>query len=320
MARKYGMVKCYFEHGLWSANQVKDAVTKGLISSDEYKEITGEDFDIAYLKERAGKNKKNKCIKQYIVDAFTDEIFSGNPSAVCILNHPISDELMQKIAVENRLVETTFVLKRGNSYNLRWFTARGEIDMCGHAVLAAAYVIMNFYEKNKEVLEFDTLDGKIGIIKNDDVFEMDFPQYQLKTIPVTDDMSEAIGAVPREAFLGRDLLLVLENEDTVINLAPDMERLKLLPGLETHVTAKGSRYDCVARSFSPKLGVDEDPVCGIGHCYIAPYWQVKLGQNVLVSRQVSKRGGTVYCKMFKEGRVKLCGKAVLYSEAEIYVD
>lgn len=320
MARKYEMVKCYFEHGLWSPNQVKDAVTKGLIDTEDYKKITGEDFDVAYLKERTGKNKKSRCIKQYIVDSFTDEVFSGNPAAICMLNSPISDELMQKIAVENRLVETTFVLKKGNSYNLRWFTARGEIDMCGHAVLAAAYVIMNFYERNRDVIELDTLDGKISIFKNDDVFEMDFPQYQLKKIPVTDDMAEAVGAVPKEAFLGRDLLLVLDSEDTVINLKPDMEKLKQLHGLETHVTARGSRYDCVARSFSPKLGVDEDPVCGLGHCYIAPYWKEKLGQNVLVSRQVSKRGGTVYCKMFKEGRVRLCGKAVLYSEADIYVD
>lgn len=320
MANKYGMVRCYFEHGLWSSNQVKDAVTKGLITSEEYKDITGEDFDAAYLKERAGKNKKNKTIRQYIVDAFTDEVFSGNPAAICILNNPISDELMQKIAIENRLVETTFVLRKGSSYNLRWFTARGEIDMCGHALLAAAYVILNFYEKNKEVIEFETLDGVITVIKNDDVFELDFPQYQLKKIPVTDEMAEAVGAVPIEAYLGRDLLLVLDSEDTVINLKPDMEKLAHLHGLITHVTARGSRYDCVARSFSPKIGVDEDPVCGLGHCYIAPYWREKLGQNVLVSRQVSKRGGTVYCKMIKEGRVRLCGKAALYAEADIYVD
>ena len=320
MANKYGMVKCYFEHGLWSANQVKDAVTKGLITSTEYKDITGEDFDIAYLKERGNKSKKNKCIKQYVVDAFTDEVFSGNPAAICILNNPIPDELMQKIAIENRLVETTFVLKRANSYNLRWFTPKGEIDMCGHAVLAAAYVILNFYEKNKEVIEFDTLDGKITIIKNDDVYEMDFPQYQLKSIPVTEEMIDALGAVPKEAYLGRDLLLVLEDEDTVINLKPDQEKLAHMHGLITHVTAKGSRYDCVARSFAPKIGMEEDPVCGLGHCYIAPYWKEKLGQNGLVSRQVSKRGGTVYCKMIKEGRVKLCGKAALYSEADIYVD
>lgn len=226
MANKYGMVRCYFEHGLWSSNQVKDAVTKGLITSEEYKDITGEDFDAAYLKERAGKNKKNKTIRQYIVDAFTDEVFSGNPAAICILNNPISDELMQKIAIENRLVETTFVLRKGSSYNLRWFTARGEIDMCGHALLAAAYVILNFYEKNKEVIEFETLDGVITVIKNDDVFELDFPQYQLKKIPVTDEMAEAVGAVPLEAYLGRDLLLVLDSEDTVINLKPDMEKLR----------------------------------------------------------------------------------------------
>ncbi len=320
MAHKFEMVKCYFEHGLWSDNQVKDAVTKGLIDSEEYRTITGENFDTAYLKERINKNKKSKCIKQYIVDTFTDEVFSGNPAAICILNTQISDELMQKIAVENRLVETTFVLKKGNDYNLRWFTPRGEIDMCGHAVLGAAFVIMNYYEKTKETIELETLDGKIKIIKNDDVYEIDFPQYQLKKIPVTDEMADAIGVTPKEAYLGRDLMLVLDNEDEVINLNPDMEKLKHLHGLETHVTARGSRYDCVARSFSPKIGMDEDPVCGLGHCYIAPYWKEKLNRNVLVSRQVSKRGGTVYCKMIKEGRVRLCGKAVLYSEAEIYVD
>lgn len=320
MANKYGMVKCYFEHGMWSANQVKDAVTKGLITSDEYKKITGEEFNIAYLKERENKSKKNKCIKQYTVDTFTDEVFSGNPAAICMLNSPISDELMQKIAIENRFGETTFVTKKGNDYSLRWFTSKGEIDMCGHAVLAAAYVILNFYEKTKDIIEFNTSDGKITVVKNDDVFEMDFPRYNLEKINVTDEMSEAVGVVPEEAFLGRDLLLVMKNEEDVVNMKPDMEKLSKLDCLITHVTARGSEYDCVARSFSPKIGIDEDPVCGLGHCYIAPYWKDKLGQNILVSRQVSKRGGTVYCKMFKEGRVKLCGKAALYSEAEIYVD
>ena len=319
MASKYGMVKCYFEHGLWSSNQVKDAVTKGLINSDEYKAITGEVFDNTYLMVRTGKNKKVKSVKQYIVNTFTDEVFSGKTASVCVLTNEISDEIMHKIALENRVETTAFVLKKGKTYEIRWFTYSGEIDICGYSILASAYVIMNYHDKNKEEIEFDTRIGKIVVEKNDDVFEMDYPQYPVEQAVVSSEIENAFGITPEEVYIGRDMLVVFGSEDDVINLKPDMEKLKKFKGNEVHITSRGGRYDCIARSFSPKNGVNEGSVYGIGHCYIAPYWRKVLGQNVIVSRDISKRGGTVYCKIVKEGRVKLCGKAMVYSEGEIYI-
>lgn len=321
MASKFGMVKCYFEHGLWSSNQVKDAVSKGMINAGEYKAITGEDFKEAILK-KADKIKKTKALRQYIVNTFTDQVFTGNPAGVCIMQERISDELMSKIAVENKLSNTCFALKNGSRYSLRLFTPGGEIDLCGHATLAAAYVVLNFFEKNNETLEFDTISGKIKVTKNDDVYEIDLPESELISVPVTEQMTEALGARPAEAFLGRDLLCVFENENDVINMRPKKKRLIGLDGLVTHVTApsESKKYDCVSRSFAPKCEIAEDPVSGAAYCLTAPYWFKRLKTNIIVARQASKRGGTVFCKTLKKGRVILCGKAVLYSEAEIFVD
>lgn len=321
MANKFGMVNCYFEHGLWSSNQVKDAVLKGMITSGEYKVITGEEFKEAVLK-KTDKIKKTKVLKQYIVNTFTEEVFTGNPAAVCITQENISNELMCKIAVENRLSNTCFAHKNDSGYNLRLFTPGGEIDLCGHATLAAAYVILNFIDKKKEILEFETISGKIKVTKNDDVYEIDLPESELVSVPVTEKMVEALGAKPKEAFLGRDLLCVFDKEDEVINMKPRRKRLIGLDGLVTHVTAPSAseKYNCVSRSFAPKCKVAEDPVSGAAYCLTAPYWFKRLNTNVIVAHQASKRGGTVYCKTLKKGRVILCGKAVLYSEAEIFVD
>jgi len=321
MAGKFGMVKCYFEHGLWSSNQVKDAVSKGMITVEEYKNITGEDYEEAVLK-KADKIKKSNALRQYIVNTFTEEIFTGNPAAVCVTRERISDELMSKIAVENKLSNTCFVLKNGGSYTLRLFTPGGEINLCGHATLAAAYVLLNFFEKNKETLEFDTVSGKIRVTKNDDVYEIDLPESELISVPVTDQIEEALGVRPKEAYLGRDLLCVFDKESDVINMRPKKKRLIGLDGLVTHVTAPSDskKYDCVSRSFAPKCKISEDPVSGAAYCLTAPYWFKRLNTNIIVARQASKRGGTVYCKTIKKGRVILCGKAVLYSEAEIFID
>lgn len=319
MAKKYGMVKCYFEHGLWSPNQVKYAVTKGLINSEEYRTITGEEFDSDYLKSSVTNKKKPKTVKQYIINSFTDEAFSGKQTAVCILNDEITEELMKKIAIENKIETTAFILKSGKKYSIRWFGNMGEIDICGYSILSCAYVILNYYDKNKEKIEFDTKLGKIGVDKNDDVFEIDFPQYPVEKIEVTKDIEEAVCAKPKEAILGRDLILIFDNESEVENLRPDMEKLKKLKGMEVHATAMSERYDCVTRSFSPKTELNEGSVYGIGHCYVAPYWMDKLNKNVIGSRFISKRGGTVFCKTIKKGRVRLCGKAIVYAESEIYI-
>ena len=258
-------------------------------------------------------------MKQYVVDAFTDKVFSGNPAAVCVMDKWLPDELMMSITIENNLSETAFCVKEGANYHLRWFTPGGEIDLCGHATLATAYTLFRFYEPELSELHFDTLSGKLIVVKNGELLEMDFPAYELAPVDVTDAIVDAIGARPRAAYMGRDLLCVMDSAEQVINAAPDQSKVMQLDGLLLHLTARGADYDCVSRSFAPKCNVAEDPVCGSGHCHIIPYWANALGKNELVAYQASRRGGVLYTRV--EGdRIVLAGKAALYSEAEIHVD
>lgn len=256
-------------------------------------------------------------MKQYVVDAFTKEVFRGNPAAVCVMDAWLPDEVMQKIAVENQLSETAFAVKQGDRYGLRWFTPGGEIDLCGHATLGTAYAILRFYEPEADAVSFSTMSGVLTVTKKDGRYEMEFPAYDLKEVPVTDEMEAAIGARPLAAYMARDLLCVMDSEDFVRNAAPDQEKAAALPGLLLHITAAGKDYDCVSRSFAPKLAVPEDPVCGSGHCHIFPYWAKALGKTELLGWQASARGGAVYGRV--EGdKVFLGGEAALFSEAEIY--
>lgn len=163
-------------------------------------------------------------MKQYVVDAFTDKVFSGNPAAVCVLDEPISEELMMNITKENNLSETAFAVKKGDAYDLRWFTPGGEIDLCGHATLGTAFVIMEYYEKNLKEIAFDTKSGRLSVIKKGELYEMDFPAYQLEPVKISAEMIEAIGAEPSEAYMGRDLLCIFDDEDIVRNLSPEMEK------------------------------------------------------------------------------------------------
>lgn len=257
-------------------------------------------------------------MKQYIVDAFTDQVFHGNQAAICIMEQWVTEDLMMNITKENNFSETAFAVKEGEKYHLRWFTPGGEIDLCGHATLACAYVLFRFYIPNSEKVVFSTLSGDLIVKRNDDLLEMEFPAYKLEKIPVTQTMIDAIGATPSEAYMGRDLLCVFDDEKTVRNLQPDMNKLLNLDGLLLQVTAPGKDTDSVSRSFAPKLNVNEDPVCGSGHCHIVPYWAKRLNKDSLVAYQASKRGGTLYCKMAGD-KVFLAGKAALFSECEIYI-
>lgn len=258
-------------------------------------------------------------MKQYIVDAFTDRVFSGNPAAVCVVEKFPSDELMMNIAKENNLSETAFAVKKGDGkYHLRWFTPGGEVDLCGHATLGTAYIIMNYYERDLVEICFETLSGELIVKRNGDLYEMDFPVYDIKEVDVTDEMADSIGVRPVKAFIGRDLLCIFESEEDIRNMTPDLEKLKSLDGLLLQVTAPGKDYDCVSRSFAPKLNVPEDPVCGSGHCHIIPYWANKLGKEEVTAYQASPRGGILYCKIHGN-RITLAGNACLYAESEIYV-
>lgn len=257
-------------------------------------------------------------MKQYVVDAFTDRIFGGNPAAICILDAWLNDDLMISIAKENNLSETAFAVKHGDKYRLRWFTPGGEIDLCGHATLACAYVLMNFIEKGMNKVVFSTMSGELVVQKNGELYEMDFPAYPLQSVEITKEMIEAVGGKPTEAYMGRDLLCVFEREETIKGLNPNMELLKKLDGLLLQVTAPGEKTDCVSRSFAPKLDVKEDPVCGSGHCHIVPYWSKKLKKENITAYQASERGGMLYCRMNRD-RVVLSGKAVIYSIADINI-
>lgn len=256
-------------------------------------------------------------MKYYVVDAFAEKVFEGNPAGICVLDRWLPDGLMQKIAMENNLSETAFTVKEGESFRLRWFTPGGEIDLCGHATLATAYVLSRFIEPDADGFLFETLSGRLTVTRRGDLYELDLPAYDLSPVPVTDEMEEAIGFRPTEAWMARDLVCVLEDESQVRAAKPDLVKVTALDGLLLHLTARGKEYDCVTRSFAPKLGVPEDPVCGSGHCHVVPLWSRKLKKNELVARQASSRGGTLFCRNCGE-RVKLAGKAALYSIADIF--
>ena len=262
-------------------------------------------------------------IQQYVVDAFADRVFEGNPAAVCMLDRWPSEELLQAITRENGLPETAFVVPEGDSWRMRWLSQHGEINLCGHATMAAAYAMMRFVTPDSEELRYETLGGTLTVRKEGDLLSMDFPAYQLKRLEVTDAIEDALGARPREVWRARDLICLFDDPRTVVEMQPDQEKLLHVKGALMHVTAPGTgdygMFDCVSRTFSPKMGLDEDPVCGSGHCHLVPFWAARLKKNELVACQASPRGGTLYCRM--EGdRVILAGRAVLYSHSELFLD
>ena len=260
-------------------------------------------------------------MKQYVVDAFAGRAFEGNPAAVCLPERWPSLERMMDITWENNLPETAFAVREGEDWRLRWFTPEGEIDLCGHATLAAAYAIIRFVDPAAEELRFQTLSGLLTVKREGELLSMDFPAYTLKKLEVTEAITQALGARPREVWRARDLLCVFDDPKTVLEMKPDLEQVKALKGALMQVTAPGTgtEYDCVSRTFAPKMGVPEDPVCGSGHCHIVPYWAQKLGKTELVARQASPRGGTLYCRL--EGdRVILAGRAALYAVSELMVE
>lgn len=259
-------------------------------------------------------------MRQYVVDTFADRMFEGNPAAVCVMDRWPEDRLMFQIASENNLVETSFVVPEGEDFRLRWFApGNKEVPLCGHATMAAAYVLLNLIDPGREQVRFQTMSGPLTVVRRGDLLEMDMPAFKLKPVEVTDQMEAALGVRPVEAWRARDLVCVLEKEEDVLNLQPDQEALKQLRGALCQVTAKGSQYDCVSRSFGPKCDIPEDPICGSGHCHIIPYWADKLGKTDFVARQASPRGGTLYCRMAGD-RVIVSGRCILYAKSEIMVE
>ena len=219
--------------------------------------------------------------------------------------------------MENNLSETAFIVKEPDGYRLRWFTPGTEVELCGHATLASSFVILNYYEAHSDVVQFHTLSGVLTVKRKGDLYEMDFPTYDLREIPVTDAMERAFGIRPVKAVLGLDLVCIFESEEQVRTMRPDQALLKELDGRIQNATAYGKEVDCVSRSFCPKLSIPEDPVCGSAHCQIADYWAGVLGKTEIHAYQASSRGGYLHCRMLGNGRIAISGEAALIAISEI---
>ena len=295
------------------------------------------------------KSPQSFALTQYTVDAFTKKVFAGNPAAICILDEWLPDHLMHKIALENNLSETAFAIRINPDdlgsklseplsegsvcYHLRWFTPGGEIDLCGHATLATSFVIFNYIHKDAKEIAYKTRSGVLrvkreptntnesAVSSESDLIVMDFPSFELKEIPVTDEIIKALGGVvPSKAYMGGDIVCVLDDVEQVVKVKVDQEAALQLDGHLLHVTTQGSKgsvFDCISRSFGPKSKIAEDPVCGRGHCHFVPLWSKILNQQDITAYQASARGGELYCT-FNGPRTILRGHAVLFSKGTIY--
>jgi len=253
----------------------------------------------------------------YQVDAFTDRVFGGNPAAVCLLDQWPEDSVMQAIAAENNLSETAFLVGSGADYDLRWFTPVLEIDLCGHATLASAYVIFNFLEPNLAAVRFQTASGELRVGREGDLLVMNFPARRPEQVGVVAGLADALGAAPEEVYGARDILAVFATESQVRTMAPDFAALeKIKDAFAVIVTAPGDNVDFVSRFFAPKAGIPEDPVTGSAHCTLVPYWSPRLGKQKLHALQVSARGGELFCED-KGERVSMAGRAVLFAQGEL---
>jgi len=257
----------------------------------------------------------------YQVDAFAEKVFGGNPAAVVPLEDWLEDELMQRIAAENNLSETAFFVKRDEGYHLRWFTPEYEIDLCGHATLASAYVIKNFVEPHAAAINFST--QKAGVLKasaKDGMYTLDFPSRMPQACEVPDKLFASLGISNAvEVLRSRDYFVVLPNEEAVRNVEPDYMLMKELDTIGVIVTAKGHEANVVSRCFYPGAGIPEDPVTGSAHCNVVPYWAEKLGKTKLFCQQLSARGGDLQCELDGD-RVLMSGKCVLYMEGNLNLD
>ena len=255
----------------------------------------------------------------YQIDAFTSEVFKGNPAAICPLEEWIDEETMQKIALENNLSETAFFVKNAGVYEIRWFTPTFEIDLCGHATLASAFVIFEILQSETQLVKFHShKSGELTVEKNGDRLVLDFPSRPVAKCDAPKGLIEAVGKEPKEIFKARDYFLVYENEQEIADIKPNFSKLSEVDAHGFIVTAKGDSSDFVSRFFAPEVGVFEDPVTGSAHCNLIPYWAEKLGKTEMFARQISQRGGELFCEL-KGERVKIGGHAILYLKGEIYV-
>lgn len=258
-------------------------------------------------------------IKIYHVDAFAEQLFEGNPAAVCFLDKWLQDEIMQLIAAENNLAETAFIVQKDAGFQIRWFTPTVEVDLCGHATLASAYVLFQRlgYQQG-EVNFFSPRSGDLRVFSQEDMLFLDFPADKLKPVDEMTQIRKCIGTDPLEVLRGKsDFIAVVDSEEAVRNLNLQMAEIAALPARGLIVTAKGVTVDFVSRFFAPQSGIDEDPVTGSAHTSLIPLWSARLGKRDMHALQLSKRGGKLRC-MDKGERCHIGGHARLYMTGEIY--
>ncbi|NQV22391.1 MAG: PhzF family phenazine biosynthesis protein [Rhodospirillales bacterium] len=252
------------------------------------------------------------------IDAFTDKVFAGNPAAVCPLTEWLADDQMQKIALENNLSETAFCVPQGDGFGLRWFTPTHEVDLCGHATLATAYLLLTRLTPDKGEVHFDTRSGTLSVTRDGDFLTMDFPAKPPQKMDAPPPIIDALGGSPREYWVQDEYLVVYESEAEVRSLKPDMAGLMDIGARGVIATAPGEECDFVSRYFTPARGIPEDPVTGSAHCILVPFWSERLGKADLVARQVSARGGQLFCRN-RGDRVHISGRAALYMVGEIFI-
>jgi PhzF family phenazine biosynthesis protein len=255
-------------------------------------------------------------IPYYQVNAFTSEPFGGNPAGVCLLDRWLPDQLLQQIAAENNFSETAFLVKEPAGYRLRWMTPVAEVDLCGHATLAAAYVLLFERGFSDDHVVFETRSGQLSATRDGDVVELDFPSRPAMPCAAPEKLINALGCQAVEVLKARDYLVRLESQAAVTRVQPDMTALAELDCLGIIITAPGESADFVSRFFAPRVGVPEDPVTGSAHCSLIPFWAERLGRKELRARQVSKRGGELRCSL-RGDRVKIGGAAVIYCRGEL---
>ena len=256
-------------------------------------------------------------IPVFKVDAFAQCVFSGNPAAVCPLDAWLPDDTLQAIAAENNLAETAFFTRGEGRFQLRWFTPACEVDLCGHATLATAYVLLHELGEQSDCLRFDTKSGELAVYRAGDKLALNFPSRPPQPVEVDARLVPALGgAKPLEILAARDYLIRYETADQVRALAPNMEILKQIDRFAFIVTAPGSDCDFVSRFFAPAKGIPEDPVTGSAHCTLIPYWARQLNKTELFARQVSPRGGELFCKLLGD-RVEIAGHTSLFLKGTI---
>lgn len=256
----------------------------------------------------------------YQVDAFASEVFRGNPAAVCPLDFWPDDKLLQNIAMENNLSETAFYVEKDGYWELRWFTPVSEVELCGHATLAASHVLFTHFKRPEESLRFITRErGEIHVTRDNDFLTLDFPTDEIHPSLPPEGMVEALGKKPKEIWKGiTDYLLYFTAQEDIENLSPDFTRLSKVDARGVIVTAPGYEADFVSRFFAPIIGIDEDPVTGSAHTSLTPFWNKRLGKKEYEAQQLSNRGGFLKCKL-SDDRVLISGQAFTYMKGEIFV-